>query len=150
MDKMSLKFIGVPSNTTVLKGATTVLECAATGYPIPTVRWKKLNGELSVPMSSYGINNLNFTNINETDGGEYECQASSNGQTISRTVWLFVRGNGSRYCNFACNEVNVHIYKQVPLKILKKNSLSEGFYCSTSKVGMLRLCLILKKHLFEF
>ena len=39
---VSLKFIGVPRNTTVLKGRNTVLECAATGYPVPTIRWTKL------------------------------------------------------------------------------------------------------------
>lgn len=39
-----------------------------------------------------GVSNLNFTNAVESDGGEYVCQASSNGKTISRSVWLFVRG----------------------------------------------------------
>lgn len=94
MDKMRLGFLGTSRNTTVLQGATTVLECAAIGYPIPAIRWKKLDGDsrVSVPTTTDGISNLNFTNISESDGGKYECQASSNGQTISRTMWLFVKG----------------------------------------------------------
>ena len=82
----------MPRNVTVLKGGATVLECAATGYPIPVITWKKLNGDPQLFNSSYGANNLNFTNILENDGGKYECQASSNGQTISRIVWLVVKG----------------------------------------------------------
>ena len=92
---VSLKFIGVPRNTTVLKGRNTVLECAATGYPVPTIRWTKLgenNGKFNAPRATYGIGNLNFSNVDESDEGQYECQATSNGQTISRTAWLLVKG----------------------------------------------------------
>lgn len=98
MDKTRLKFLSVSRNTTVLKGGTTVLECAATGYPTPTITWRKLDGYsqvLSIPKSAYGVSNLNFTNVSESDGGEYECQASSNGRNIFRSVWLNVRGTGS-------------------------------------------------------
>ena len=92
MGKASPEFLGIPRDVTVLKGGATVLECAATGYPIPFITWKKLNGDPQLFNSSYGTNNLNFTNIIENDGGGYECQASSNGQTISRIVWLLVKG----------------------------------------------------------
>lgn len=95
LDKTRLQFLTIPYNTTVLKGGTTVLECAAVGYPLPTITWKKLDENLrifSASNSAFGINNLKLININESDGGEYECQASTNGQTIYRSVWLFVRG----------------------------------------------------------
>ena len=63
---VSLKFIGVPRNTTVLKGRNAVLECVATGYPVPTMRWTKLsanNGKFKAPRATYGIGNLNFSNV---------------------------------------------------------------------------------------
>lgn len=91
---VGLKFIGVPRNTTVLKGRNAVLECAVTGYPVPTIRWTKLgenNGKFNAPRATYGIGNLNFSNVDESDEGQYECQATSNGRTISRTAWLLVR-----------------------------------------------------------
>ena len=96
MDKMRLEFVGTPRNTSVFKGGTTVLECAAVGYPTPTIRWKKLGQNPRIFSISNGISNLKLNNIKDSDGGEYECQASSNGQTISRTVWLFVKGTGSK------------------------------------------------------
>ena len=46
----------------------------------------------SVSNVTRGINNLNFTNVDENNGGQYECQAYADGKTISRTVWLIVRG----------------------------------------------------------
>ena len=77
------------------------LECAATGYPAPLIQWKKLNGNVKAHSRSHGVSNLNFTNVVESDGGEYECQASSDGETISRSVWLFVRG----ICQFVLQEL---------------------------------------------
>ena len=92
-NRTRLKFLGQPHNITVTKGGEATLECAATGYPVPVVRWKKLNGNVRVHSASHGVNNLNFTNIHESDGGNYECEASSDRKTIFRSVWLFVRGN---------------------------------------------------------
>ena len=92
---VSLKFIGVPRSTTVLKGRNAVLECAATGYPLPTIRWTKLggnNGKFNAPRATFGIGNLNFSNVDESDEGQYECQATTNGGTISTTARLLVRG----------------------------------------------------------
>lgn len=81
-----------------------MLECAATGYPVPVVWWKKLNGNVRVYSVSHGLSNLNFTNVHESDGGKYECQATSDGKTISRSVWLFVRG----ICQFVYKFVVMH------------------------------------------
>lgn len=87
-----LKFLGTPHNVTVVQGDETVLDCAATGFPTPVVTWKKLTGNPRVFDESFGISNLEFANVTESDGGEFECQASSGGITISKTVWLIVRG----------------------------------------------------------
>ena len=112
-NRTRLKFLGEPRNLTVTKGGSATLECAATGYPVPVVHWKKLNGNMRVHSStSRGLNNLNFTNIHETDGGKYECQASSDGKTIFRYVWLFVRGN----CQFVCKFVLMYILVNIALQ----------------------------------
>lgn len=107
-NRTRLKFLGEPHNITVTKGGSATLECAATGYPAPVVHWKKLNGNVRVYSASDGVNNLNFTNIHESDGGKYECQASSDGNTIFRSVWLFVRGNFTIWLQICLNAlVNV-------------------------------------------
>ena len=80
-------------NTSVLKGRSVVMDCAASGYPVPTVSWRKMEGKpIAIYPGGYGVANLNITNISESDGGEYVCQASSQGQTISQSAWLFVKG----------------------------------------------------------
>lgn len=90
--KTRLKFLGELHNITVTKGGSITLDCAATGYPLPVIEWKKVNGNVKGHKSSRGVSNLNFTNVDESDGGEYMCQASSDGKTVSRSVWLFVGG----------------------------------------------------------
>ena len=92
LEQKRLKFLGTPHNVTVVQGDATVLDCAATGSPTPVVTWKKLTGNPRVFDVSFGISNLEFVNVTESDGGEFKCQASSDGITISKTVWLIVRG----------------------------------------------------------
>lgn len=87
-----MKFLGTPHNVTVVQGDATVLDCAATGFPTPVVTWKKLSGDPRVFDDLFGVNNLEFVNVTESDGGQFKCQASSGGITISKTVWLIVRG----------------------------------------------------------
>ena len=92
LEEKRLKFLGTPHNVTVVQGDETVLDCAATGVPTPSVTWKKLTGNPRVFDTSPGISNLEFVNVSENDGGEFKCQASSGGITISKIVWLIVRG----------------------------------------------------------
>lgn len=92
LEEKRLKFLGTPHNVTVVQGDETVLDCAATGVSTPVVTWKKLTGTPRVFDDSPGISNLEFVNVTENDGGEFKCQASSGGITISKTVWLIVRG----------------------------------------------------------
>ncbi|KAK2573216.1 Neogenin [Acropora cervicornis] len=91
LEEKRLKFLGTPHNVTVVQGDEAVLDCAATGFPAPVVTWKKLTGNPRVFDDSFGISNLEFVNVTENDGGEFTCQASSGGITISKTVWLIVR-----------------------------------------------------------
>lgn len=79
-----------------MKGGSAVIECAASGYPLPMVQWRKLDEHsgktYNVSNITYAVNNLNFSNVEKNDGGQYECHAHADGKTISRIVWLFVTG----------------------------------------------------------
>lgn len=93
-NRTSPQFLGEHRNITIVKGGSAVIECAASGYPLPMVQWRKLDEHsgktYNVSNITYAVNNLNFSNVEKNDGGQYECYAHADGKTISRIVWLFV------------------------------------------------------------
>ncbi|PFX32120.1 Immunoglobulin superfamily DCC subclass member 4 [Stylophora pistillata] len=95
--RTSPQFLGEHQNITAMKGGSAVIECAATGYPLPKLLWKKVDKHsgrtYNVSNLTYGVNNLNFTNVEKSDEGQYECYAHADGKTISRIVWLSVTGD---------------------------------------------------------
>lgn len=95
-NRTSPQFLGEHQNITIVKGGSAVIECAASGYPVPMVQWRKLDEHsgktYNVSNITYAVNNLNFSNVEKNDGGQYECYAHADGKTISRIVWLFVTG----------------------------------------------------------
>lgn len=38
------KWIKEPESTQGLHGTNAILDCSVTGYPLPTITWKKING----------------------------------------------------------------------------------------------------------
>ncbi|XP_070686327.1 contactin-1a-like isoform X2 [Pempheris klunzingeri] len=63
-------------DTTALVGQNITLECFALGNPVPEIRWKKLDGELSpnheVRMAGA---HLHLYNVQFEDAGTYQCEA---------------------------------------------------------------------------
>ncbi|KAK9876148.1 hypothetical protein WA026_011265 [Henosepilachna vigintioctopunctata] len=86
-DKASLitapTFIAKPHNEIVIDGHDISLDCAANGNPKPTITWLK-NG-VAIDMndldSRYSLvgstSSLKITNIQEVDGGTYQCRAQN-------------------------------------------------------------------------
>ena len=89
-----------PADFVASEGDTAVFECAATGNPRPTIRWRRL-GDSSLPTSRTTIsytNALTITNLQQDDSGSYVCEASTVfGMTQAYTT-LAVNGN-SNNCN---------------------------------------------------
>ena len=79
------------NNTIVREGNTTTITCEALGYPIPTVIWSSIDGDLSdrvslsdsisVPIGYGNVTrvsvNLTITNARREDAGVYMCSASN-------------------------------------------------------------------------
>ena len=60
----------VRGNETLEEGGDLLLYCNATGFPDPTITWRKDGVDES---SSW----LNFTNINRDEAGNYTCHANN-------------------------------------------------------------------------
>ncbi|XP_070766445.1 neural cell adhesion molecule L1.2 [Enoplosus armatus] len=62
-----------------LRGQTVELECIVQGLPTPRVSWLRKDGELSESRTTKDLfdRRLRFSNISESDGGEYQCIAEN-------------------------------------------------------------------------
>ncbi|XP_061842566.2 neural cell adhesion molecule L1.2 isoform X1 [Nerophis lumbriciformis] len=75
---------GSHSTYHALRGQTLELECIVQGYPTPKVLWVRKDGEMSESRTDKEMfdRRLRFTNISESDAGEYQCIAdNSQGKT---------------------------------------------------------------------
>uniref|UniRef100_A0A3Q3DDT5 Neural cell adhesion molecule L1 n=1 Tax=Hippocampus comes TaxID=109280 RepID=A0A3Q3DDT5_HIPCM len=70
---------GSHSTYDALRGQTIELECIVQGYPTPKVLWVRKDGELSELRTAKEMfdRRLRFTNISESDAGEYQCLAEN-------------------------------------------------------------------------
>ncbi|XP_029689798.1 neural cell adhesion molecule L1 isoform X2 [Takifugu rubripes] len=70
---------GSHSTYHALRGQTLELECIVQGLPTPKVSWLRKDGEMSESRISKDMfdRRLQFTNISESDGGEYQCTAEN-------------------------------------------------------------------------
>ncbi|KAL1417831.1 hypothetical protein MTO96_006088 [Rhipicephalus appendiculatus] len=73
---------------TVVKGSHRALSCVATGTPRPQVRWSK--GGLSITNRLQPNGSLLIAGADETDAGDYSCDAISPAGTDSYTVRVYV------------------------------------------------------------
>ena len=78
-----VQFTEVPQNITVNASTPLVLNCDATGFPEPKIRWEKSGIHLC------GTKQLKISSINTNDAGEYICIAS-NGVRQEKTVRAYV------------------------------------------------------------
>ncbi|XP_074500502.1 neural cell adhesion molecule L1.2 isoform X1 [Sebastes fasciatus] len=75
-----------------LKGETMELECIVQGLPTPTVSWVRKDGEMSEIRVIQDMFNrrLRFSNISESDGGEYQCIAENSQGKATHTYTVTV------------------------------------------------------------
>ncbi|XP_041654294.1 neural cell adhesion molecule L1.2 isoform X2 [Cheilinus undulatus] len=75
-----------------LRGQTLELECIVQGLPTPKVLWLRKDGELSESRTSKDMfdRRLRFSNITESDGGEYQCIAENPQGKVTHTYIVTV------------------------------------------------------------
>ncbi|KAI4823711.1 hypothetical protein KUCAC02_012284 [Chaenocephalus aceratus] len=83
---------GSHSTYHTLKGQTLELECIVKGLPTPKVSWLRKDGEMSESRTTKDMFNhrLRFSNISESDGGEYQCTAENSQGKVSHTYTVTV------------------------------------------------------------
>lgn len=83
---------GKHSTYHALRGQTLELECIVQGLPTPEVSWLRKDGELSESRTTKDMfdRRLRFTNISESDGGEYQCIAENSQGKATHTYMLTV------------------------------------------------------------
>ncbi|XP_076318857.1 cell adhesion molecule Dscam2-like [Tachypleus tridentatus] len=76
-----------------------VLKCSAWGYPRPSIRWKRRQGDRLVPVvedARTGLledGSLRILGITQNDKGSYTCEVSNGiGNSLMRTIQLSVEG----------------------------------------------------------
>lgn len=76
----------------ILAGQDIRLECVAYGYPVPRYNWTRVNGDL--PMGSHRNSHdrvLVIPRVRVEDQGEYVCVATTNQQSIRRSIHVSVQ-----------------------------------------------------------
>uniref|UniRef100_A0AAQ4PG03 Neural cell adhesion molecule L1 n=1 Tax=Gasterosteus aculeatus aculeatus TaxID=481459 RepID=A0AAQ4PG03_GASAC len=75
-----------------LRGQTVELECIVQGLPTPKVSWVRRDGEMSESRVVKEMFNrrLRFSNISESDGGEYQCLAENSQGKATHTYTVNV------------------------------------------------------------
>uniref|UniRef100_A0A672I704 DCC netrin 1 receptor n=1 Tax=Salarias fasciatus TaxID=181472 RepID=A0A672I704_SALFA len=84
----SLQFLQRPSRVTALLGTDAVLECSASGYPTPSIQWRR--GEENKKYSLLAGSNLVIRSVTDDDSGTYSCTAANKNHNITAQAELGV------------------------------------------------------------
>jgi len=88
-----------PSNQSAVEGNTATFSVDVTGFPAPSLKWRKNGVDLvdGGRISGAGTANLQITNVSAPDSGSYDCVAANAGGTAtSDSAFLFVEGAAVR------------------------------------------------------
>ncbi|XP_048459942.1 netrin receptor DCC [Rhincodon typus] len=110
-----LMFIQRPLNTAVLEGRNTVMECCVSGFPTPTVTWKKGDEPLQTRSGKYSMlagSNLLIKSVTQQDAGLYTCFASSENKTVGASAELTVMVPP----NFLKRPSNLYAYESMDIE----------------------------------
>ena len=80
-----------------IRGGTAEFECKVTGFPKPTIYWRKEGRERLSPHAQVSVhyrNKLTITNLNQEDEGRYICIAENVFGVAESSTQLFIHGQG--------------------------------------------------------
>uniref|UniRef100_A0A3Q3Q0Z5 DCC netrin 1 receptor n=1 Tax=Monopterus albus TaxID=43700 RepID=A0A3Q3Q0Z5_MONAL len=89
----SLQFLQRPSRVTALLGTDAVLECAASGYPTPSIQWRRGEELIQSWNKKYSLlagSNLIIRSVTDDDSGSYSCTAFNKNHNITAHAELSV------------------------------------------------------------
>ncbi|XP_069577980.1 netrin receptor DCC [Brachyistius frenatus] len=89
----NLQFLQRPSRVTALLGTDTVLECSASGYPTPSIQWRRGEELIQSWNNKYSLlagSNLIIRSVTDDDSGGYSCTATNKNHNITEHAELSV------------------------------------------------------------
>ncbi|XP_038605963.1 peroxidasin homolog [Tachyglossus aculeatus] len=87
-------FVIQPQNTEVLVGESVTLECGVSGHPHPRIVWTVATGSPLPDDSRFTITSsggLYIQNVNFSDQGQYNCNASNSEGSVQATAHIIVQ-----------------------------------------------------------
>ncbi|XP_061114862.1 basement membrane-specific heparan sulfate proteoglycan core protein-like isoform X3 [Conger conger] len=103
-------------------GSAAVFPCLATGYPVPEIKWSKLDGELG-PTAVQEGHVLTIPSVKQEDSGTYVCSASNKQGTVQAFTKLSVH-----------ERVMPH-FTQTPLSYLTLPTIKNSYKAFTIKIN---------------
>ncbi|XP_074498541.1 basement membrane-specific heparan sulfate proteoglycan core protein isoform X4 [Sebastes fasciatus] len=112
----------LPETKEVTVGSDAVLPCVASGYPIPEIKWSKLDGELP-PKCFQEVNVLTVPRVAHEDSGTYVCTASNK------------QGKVEAFTTLQVHERVMPYFAQEPLSYLTLPTIKNAYKAFSIKIN---------------
>ncbi|XP_035594859.1 basement membrane-specific heparan sulfate proteoglycan core protein-like isoform X12 [Oncorhynchus keta] len=112
----------LPELNEVTVGSDAVLPCVASGYPVPAIKWSKLDGELP-PKCRQVVNTLTVPEVTHKDSGTYVCTASNKQGKVEALTTLKVHDRVMPY------------FTQEPLSYLTLPTIKNAYKSFSIKIS---------------
>ncbi|KAM3617456.1 uncharacterized protein V6R79_006391 [Siganus canaliculatus] len=112
----------LPETKEVTVGSDAVLPCVASGYPVPEIKWSKLEGELP-PKCFQEVNVLTVPRVSHEDSGTYVCTASNK------------QGKVEAFTTLQVHERVMPYFAQEPLSYLTLPTIKNAYKSFSIKIN---------------
>ncbi|XP_054634283.1 basement membrane-specific heparan sulfate proteoglycan core protein isoform X11 [Dunckerocampus dactyliophorus] len=112
----------LPERKEVTVGSDAVLPCVASGYPVPEIRWSKVEGELP-PKCYQEVNVLTVPRVTQSDSGTYVCTASNK------------QGKVEAFTRLEVHERVMPYFAQEPLSYLTLPTIKNAYKAFSIKIN---------------
>ncbi|KAM7405193.1 hypothetical protein PAMP_012474 [Pampus punctatissimus] len=112
----------LPETKEVTVGSDAVLPCVASGYPVPEIKWSKLDGELP-PKCLQELNVLTVPQVTHDDSGTYVCTASNK------------QGKVEAFTTLEVHERVMPYFAQEPLSYLTLPTIKNAYKAFSIKIN---------------
>uniref|UniRef100_A0A671MPU9 Basement membrane-specific heparan sulfate proteoglycan core protein-like n=1 Tax=Sinocyclocheilus anshuiensis TaxID=1608454 RepID=A0A671MPU9_9TELE len=110
-----------PESKDVTVGSDAVLPCIASGYPVPTITWSKVENELP-PKCSQDGHVLTVPGVTHTDAGTYACTAANK------------QGKVEAFTRLVVHERMMPYFTQEPLSYLTLHTIRNAYHAFSIKI----------------
>ncbi|XP_017274656.1 basement membrane-specific heparan sulfate proteoglycan core protein isoform X4 [Kryptolebias marmoratus] len=113
----------LPETKEVTVGSNAVMPCVASGYPVPDIKWSKMEGELP-PKCFQEANVLTVPRVTHEDSGTYVCTASNK------------QGKVEAFTRLQVHERVMPYFAQEPLSYLTLPTIKNAYKAFNIKINL--------------